>query len=77
MIHRGTIYLEIGIPSRADEFRIKISYGGTTKELTDSIDYDFYELMELPISNKITIFQLKEILIEKIKELENCDIKDL
>jgi hypothetical protein len=55
MIHRGSVYLEIGVPSRPDEFRIKVSYGGASKENVDTIEYDFYELLEMPISCKTNV----------------------
>ena len=66
----GLVYVERGVPSRPDEYRICVSYASTPKPTAaDYTLYDFTEIVEMPISGNSTAEYAKELICQKINSM--------
>lgn len=64
------VYVELGVPTGANQHRILFSLGYITKSAgKDCTCYEFFDLFDLPIEDNIKIGCLKEFLIGKLKEM--------
>jgi ubiquitin C-terminal hydrolase len=63
----GLIYVERGVPSRPDEFRICLSYAARPKpQASDSTLYEFTEIVEMPLSGNLTVQEAKDQICAKV-----------
>ena len=66
----GLIYVERGVPSRADEFRISVSYASSPKpQASDSTLYEFTEIVEMPLSGNLSVQEAKEQICAKVTSM--------
>ena len=74
MINRGTLFLELGVPSGIDDFKLKFGVGEYSPELSDTIMYDFTEVFEFGVSKVMMVKDLKEKLSKKLRMDKDIDI---
>ena len=74
MINRGTLFLELGVPSGIDDFKLKFGVGDYSPELSDTIMYDFTEVFEFGVSKVTMVKDLKEKLSKKLRMDKDIDI---
>ena len=74
MINRGTLFLELGVPSGIDDFKLKFGIGDYSHEISDTIQYDFTEIFEFGVSKLMMVKDLKEKLSKKLKQEKEIDI---
>ena len=66
----GLIYVERGVPSRADEFRICVSYSAPPKShAPDSTLYEFTEIVEMPLSGNLSVQEAKDQICAKVTSM--------
>lgn len=51
ILGRGTFYLATGKPTATGEYKIKVGMGGIAAIQTDTIEFDYEDVMELTISS--------------------------
>ena len=64
------IYVERGVPSPPDVFRICVSYAAQPKaRAPDSIRYEFTEVVEMPLSGNLTVQEAKDQICAKVTSM--------
>ncbi|KAL4502326.1 hypothetical protein ABPG72_011913 [Tetrahymena utriculariae] len=76
IIHRGSLFIAEGIPQSIDEFQIeyRICKRFDTKHSLVA-NYETEHLTLMPTKTSLTILELKQIIMQKLKELRNIDVK--
>ncbi|EAR89618.2 ubiquitin carboxy-terminal hydrolase (macronuclear) [Tetrahymena thermophila SB210] len=74
--HRGSLFIAEGIPQSIDEYLIeyRICRKFETKNSLVA-NYETEHLTLMPTKTSLTVLELKQIIMQKLKELRNIDVK--
>ena len=70
-IRNSIVYIEFGKPSLPDEFKLSLSEAVMSTSDNDAESHEFLELGDFFIMSSSTVFQVKSIISEKLKQ-ERC-----
>mmetsp|Transcript_26940 Transcript_26940/g.4953 ORF Transcript_26940/g.4953 Transcript_26940/m.4953 type:complete len:109 (-) Transcript_26940:1209-1535(-) len=69
IMNQSGIFIERGAPSKVDEFRLVFYIAGPpTQKEDDVMCYKFWQLFEIPISQKSKVDEAKDLIIQKIQK---------